>query len=445
MEENQEIAHALHVLEHYLPSQAPLKDFIHHNTLHAFQSLPFHKGLSAAQQVFGYQTYLSIDSYLELFEKGTISKQSLDWVLAQQTDIKYPQMFALKQEPNQSVLVGSYRLQWKNILGFDLDARVHPLLFRLVNSFLDQGIAVWQFPNPELGFLSALRKMEREGVGSIFNGDRARNCLLDESFELQDALDLIVGNEDAFENYLFDLEWQFVCMDTLIKSSRLFYLAMSIYLINKYREQLKESRSSIENIDLTWLKILVMGFAVVALVGVVLSFSKVIGLFYPVQVEFLIFLGLTTYYADLILVCFLLFYSAVNVTSVEKIVDQPKAADPEYQADPEYVERINNFMEVQKPYLKSNITLDTLSELMDVPARELSAILNGHFKMNFYEFVNNFRIEEAKRIMQADTDKQKTVSDIFLEVGFNSKSVFNTFFKKNVGMTPTEYRKQPIA
>jgi AraC-like DNA-binding protein len=102
-------------------------------------------------------------------------------------------------------------------------------------------------------------------------------------------------------------------------------------------------------------------------------------------------------------------------------------------------------MEVQKPYLKSNITLDTLSELMDVPARELSAIFNGHFKMNFYEFVNNYRIEEAKRIMQADTDQKKTVSDIFLEVGFNSKSVFNTFFKKNVGMTPTEFRKQPIA
>ena len=207
MSKNQSLEDILNVLGNYLPSQAPLKDFIHHNTLHAFQSLPFHKGLSAAQQVFGYQTYLSIDSYLELFEKGTISKQSLDWVLAQQTDIKYPQMFALKQEPNQSVLVGSYRLQWKNILGFDLDARVHPLLFRLVNSFLDQGIAVWQFPNPELGFLSALRKMEREGVGSIFNGDRARNCLLDESFELQDALDLIVGNEDAFENYLFDQQF----------------------------------------------------------------------------------------------------------------------------------------------------------------------------------------------------------------------------------------------
>ena len=53
------------------------------------------------------------------------------------------------------------------------------------------------------------------------------------------------------EQYLFDLDWQFVTMDTLIKCSRFIYLIMSIYLINKYREQLKDSRSNIENIDLT--------------------------------------------------------------------------------------------------------------------------------------------------------------------------------------------------
>ena len=61
--------------------------------------------------------------------------------------------------------------------------------------------------------------------------------------------------------YQFDLDWQFVTMDTLIKSSRFAYFIMSIYLINKYREQLKDYQSSIENIDLTWLKILVLGFA----------------------------------------------------------------------------------------------------------------------------------------------------------------------------------------
>jgi AraC-like DNA-binding protein len=246
----------------------------------------------------------------------------------------------------------------------------------------------------------------------------------------------------VIELYLFDLDWQFVTMDTLIKSSRFVYLMMSIYLINKYREQLKESRSNIENIDLTWLKILVLGFAAVTLVGVILSLSKVINLFQPVDINLQIFLGLTTYYADLILVCFLLFFSAANISSVEKVKDHSKNSYDDYQADDEYVSRILKFMDDEKPYLKSNITLDALSEFIDVPARELTAILNGHFKMNFYEFINNYRIKEAKEILAADSNQEKTISDIFLAVGFNSKSVFNTFFKKNVGITPSEFRKQ---
>ena len=242
--------------------------------------------------------------------------------------------------------------------------------------------------------------------------------------------------------YQFDLDWQFVTMDTLIKSSRFAYFIMSFYLINKYREQLKDYQSSIENIDLTWLKILVLGFALVSLVGVLLSISKVVNLFYTVDISLQIFLGLTTYYADLILVCFLLFFSAANISSVAKVKDQSKSSYEDYEANEEYVDRVIKFMDDEKPYLKSNITLDTLSELIDVPARELTALLNGHFKMNYYEFINNYRIKEAKLILAQDVNQEKTISDVFLAVGFNSKSVFNTFFKKNVGVTPTDFRKQ---
>ena len=242
--------------------------------------------------------------------------------------------------------------------------------------------------------------------------------------------------------YQFDLDWQFVTMDTLIKSSRFTYFIMSIYLINKYRQQLKDFQSSIENIDLTWLKILVLGFALVSFVGVLLSISKVVNLFYTVDVSLQIFLGLTTYYVNLILVCFLLFFSAANISSVKKVKDQLKTSYANYQVDHEYVSRILKCMDDEKPYLNSNITLDALSELIDVPSRELTAVLNGHFRMNFYEFINNYRIKEAKKILAADSNQQKTISDIFLAVGFNSKSVFNTFFKKNVGATPSEFRKQ---
>ena len=62
--------------------------------------------------------------------------------------------------------------------------------------------------------------------------------------------------------------------------------------------------------------------------------------------------------------------------------------------------------------------------------------------MNYYEFINNYRIKEAKLIFAQDVNQEKTISDVFLAVGFNSKSFYKTFFKKNVGVTPTDFRKQ---
>lgn len=207
MHENHQLKDILHELEHYLPSQAPLKDFIHHNTLHAFQDQPFHKGLHAAQQLFGFQTYLSLEAYRDLYSKGTISADSLDRALAEQRELSKDQLFQFETATENPTVVGSYRLQWKKKLGFDLDARVHPLLFRIVNSFLDQGIAIWRFPTNGLPFLAALRQLESENTASIFSGERARNFFLNPAFTLQDALELLVGDQRAFENYLYDQQF----------------------------------------------------------------------------------------------------------------------------------------------------------------------------------------------------------------------------------------------
>ena len=242
--------------------------------------------------------------------------------------------------------------------------------------------------------------------------------------------------------YFFDLQWHFVTSDTLIKIIRLVYFLLALNLIKKYREQLKQSRSSIEDVDLTWLKILVLGFSIVALIGVILSLAKVLTLFVEIKVVWLMFLGLTTYYATLFLVCSLWFFSALNISSVAELKDRAEESHADYQADPEYIERIERIMGEQKPYLIPNINFDSLSEKLDIPPRELSFTLNGHFKMNFYEFINFYRIREAKLILASKEHLDKTITDIFHHVGFNSKSVFNVFFKKYTGMTPSEFRKQ---
>jgi len=68
-------------------------------------------------------------------------------------------------------------------------------------------------------------------------------------------------------------------------------------------------------------------------------------------------------------------------------------------------------------------------------------LINRHFGINYYEFINRYRIEEAKRMLTSAEHKSTTITDIYLQVGFNSKSVFYTFFKKIEGITPTQYRK----
>ena len=64
------------------------------------------------------------------------------------------------------------------------------------------------------------------------------------------------------------------------------------------------------------------------------------------------------------------------------------------------------------------------------------------FRKNFYNFINEFRIEAAKEILQDPSSKGKNILQIAYEVGFNSKSAFNTYFKRLTGKTPSAYRKE---
>ncbi len=102
--------------------------------------------------------------------------------------------------------------------------------------------------------------------------------------------------------------------------------------------------------------------------------------------------------------------------------------------------RIQQVMEQHQPYLHSNLTVDRLARLSDVAPRELSQFLNQQMGKNFYEFVNSYRIEHARRRL-ADPAETTTITDIMYESGFNSKSVFNTLFRKTTGKTPSQYRR----
>lgn len=204
--------HTLHDLSHYLPAQAPLKDFIHHNTLHAFQSLPFEEAIVKASAIFGYKVNLTIDEYRELYQKNLIREDILDRAIIKQfgkKDLPVWKNKLLLEEPAAEGLprIGELRSFWKKQFRIDLDSLVHPILFRLLCSYLDQGISIWNFPIHEAGLLSSLRALERNTYNSFFKRPRARKLLEDENLSIESLLNILVGKDDLYERYLFDQQF----------------------------------------------------------------------------------------------------------------------------------------------------------------------------------------------------------------------------------------------
>jgi len=106
-----------------------------------------------------------------------------------------------------------------------------------------------------------------------------------------------------------------------------------------------------------------------------------------------------------------------------------------------YLTRLLKHMETEKPYVDGELTLPKLAERLSIPPQHLSQTINERLQQNFFDFVNTYRVEEAKRRLLDPARQHYSVLAIAEEVGFNSKSAFNSVFKKHVRMTPSEFRK----
>jgi AraC-like DNA-binding protein len=104
-------------------------------------------------------------------------------------------------------------------------------------------------------------------------------------------------------------------------------------------------------------------------------------------------------------------------------------------------EKLLQYMEADKPYLKSDLKISELADALGVPAYQLSQTINDGFLVNFYDFINKYRIEEAKKLLIGDTRNYKILA-IAYEVGFNSKATFNRVFKSSTGLTPSDFRER---
>lgn len=207
-----DIDNVLHRIKHYLPSQTPLKDFIHHNSLHAFQDKLFYEGIFTAATIFGYQVTLELKDYRQLYSEGRIRKDVVNEIVEKRkgvisADFWKSCMLEKKYDCHLAPRIGWLRSHWNTRLNFDIDNKVQPLLFRILSSYLDQGIAIQKFPLNEKGFLASIRDLQKNSGEGFFKTKRAKDLLLNEDIGVYELLMILVGNESAFEHYLFDQQF----------------------------------------------------------------------------------------------------------------------------------------------------------------------------------------------------------------------------------------------
>ncbi len=205
-------AHTVHELKHYLPSQQALKDFIHHNTLHAFQHMKFYDAIFKASGIFGFQVHLQLPEYREMYKSGRIRNDIVEMVIANKKGK------AAVEEWKQKLLGGNYdtitrprigqlRKYWKELYNIDLDNKVQPILFRILCAFLDQGISVESFPVANRNFIESMRMLEKNSGISFFKTKAVKQKFVSANYSITELLKTIVGKEAYFEQYVFDQQF----------------------------------------------------------------------------------------------------------------------------------------------------------------------------------------------------------------------------------------------
>ena len=212
-----DLDHSLDHIAHWLPTQGPIKDFIHHNTLHAFQHLTFHEALSAAGKLFGARSYLPLDDYQDLYRVGRIKSHALDWAL-KQTGCSHSEQQKIRATlfdrdthshfPPVSLANHGIRNAWLTGLEIDLNALVHPIIFRLLGSFLDQGISRWTMAKNGERFWDCILRLTHNSLLPLYPLHEPtvfKMLSLSPDEIILCCLQKIVGSETLYEQYLIEM------------------------------------------------------------------------------------------------------------------------------------------------------------------------------------------------------------------------------------------------
>lgn len=215
-----------------------------------------------------------------------------------------------------------------------------------------------------------------------------------------------------------------------------------LYLLKQYSRDIRESFSSIEKISLNWLKTM-------AVLGVAFGFFMLLTFAVGPMLDLPEFDSGVMITLAMIMMLFVISYLAIRQPEIFQVAVDAKTLRKKYQTSGLSSEKSKKLkksllqtMERDKPYLNSLLSINDLARKLEVPPWYVSQVINEKFNQNYFDFINKYRVAEAKKQLADPSKTHLSILDIAYDAGFNSKSTFNTAFKKYHNTTPSHFRKQ---
>ncbi|MDJ1483655.1 helix-turn-helix domain-containing protein [Cytophagaceae bacterium YF14B1] len=261
-------------------------------------------------------------------------------------------------------------------------------------------------------------------------------------------------------NFEAALQDDFGFLNQLTNFLHLFYATLSLFIVKKYQQGILNSFSDITQIRLRWLRQLLLFVLTVMLISVIIFYAKKWNIGWLTQLY-------RYHYLGVVALIYWIGYKALSQPRIFNQFELPVTHVPEPKKDESisvvaeeeipknkyqkstltndvadtYLKQLAHLMENEKLYLRQELTIQDLAERTGISRHQLSQLINERLEKNFYDFVNEYRVKEAQRMLVDPKYKHLTTLAISGEAGFNSKATFNAVFKKITGQTPSEYIK----
>jgi len=239
---------------------------------------------------------------------------------------------------------------------------------------------------------------------------------------------------------VFATEPAFLIVSTIQVLHLFAYMVPVRLILREYNLKIRNTKSSLERINLRWLRtgttlyLIVFGFILLLITLQALGIRTVE--LYQTSIPLIV-----------TAIIYGLGYMGLRQPEIFSPVEE-MAAGKKYEKSTltpelarEYSTRVKTYVEAEKPYLDSELTLPLLADRVGLPAYQLSQVINESLGANFFDFINGYRVEEAKRLFMDSSTDAYTILAVAEEAGFNSKSAFNAAFKRFAGRTPSEFRQ----